>query len=333
MIVHSESTTHVPSSDSVTHVLDMSQTQQSSQMQSSQMDPTQAGIMQQIVNEPHFAGSQSILDPHIIQSTPRMNMNFAPQQMLSLSQTMPQSPLSHHVNPSPHPQFPVQQGTCMTDLDVLRVATQLKTLLKDVIDELVEQRVKIEVDPLKKELAFVKSSLAALQNEVKEVSLQNDELEQYSRRSCLRVSGIAETENENVKEVVLDMASRFGVGIIPQDIDRAHRIGKPRPPVQGSNGSVHKKQNNSREIIIKFTNSAARLNMLKSRATLRNQNARVYINEDLTQKRKSLAYECRQLKTKKSINNTWVYNGKVYVEDKFNKRILISSLEDLNQFK
>ena len=53
------------------------------------------------------------------------------------------------------------------------------------------QRVKIEVDPLKKELAFVKSSLAALQNEVKEVSLQNDELEQYSRRSCLRVSGIA----------------------------------------------------------------------------------------------------------------------------------------------
>ena len=58
----------------------------------------------------------------------------------------------------------------MTDLDVLRVATQLKTLLKDVIDELVEQRVKIEVDPLKKELAFVKSSLVALQNEVKEVS-------------------------------------------------------------------------------------------------------------------------------------------------------------------
>ena len=51
----------------------------------------------------------------------------------------------------------------MTDLDVLRVATQLKTLLKDVIDELVEQRVKIEVDRLKKELAFVKSSLVALQ--------------------------------------------------------------------------------------------------------------------------------------------------------------------------
>ena len=47
MIVHAESTTHVPISDSVTHELDMSQTQQSSQM-----DPSQAGIMQQIVNEP-----------------------------------------------------------------------------------------------------------------------------------------------------------------------------------------------------------------------------------------------------------------------------------------
>ena len=82
----------------------------------------------------------------------------------------------------------------------------------------------------------------------------------------MRVSGIA--ENENVKEVVLDLASRFGEGITPHDIDRAHGIGKPRPPVQGSNGSVHKMQNNGREIIIKFTNSAALLNLLKSRATL-----------------------------------------------------------------
>ena len=68
MIVHSESTTHVPNSDSVTHELDMSQTQQSSQMQRGQMDPSQAGIMQQIVNESHFAGSQSILN--LISSEP-----------------------------------------------------------------------------------------------------------------------------------------------------------------------------------------------------------------------------------------------------------------------
>ena len=68
MIVHSESTTHVPNSDSVTHELDMSQTQQSSQMQGGQMDPSKAGIMQQIVNESHFAGSQSILN--LISSEP-----------------------------------------------------------------------------------------------------------------------------------------------------------------------------------------------------------------------------------------------------------------------
>ena len=79
MIVNSESTIYVPKSDStlVTHALEMTQTQQSSQM-----DPSQVNLMQQIVNESHFAGSQSILDPHIIQAALRMNMNFAPQRML-----------------------------------------------------------------------------------------------------------------------------------------------------------------------------------------------------------------------------------------------------------
>ena len=53
MIVNSESTTYVPRSDStlVTRKLEMTQTQQSSQM-----DPSQASIIQQIVNEPHFTG-------------------------------------------------------------------------------------------------------------------------------------------------------------------------------------------------------------------------------------------------------------------------------------
>ena len=140
-----------------------------------------------------------------------------------------------------------------------------------------QKRVKTEVDSLRKELhASVSSSLVALQNKVKELSKQNDELEQYSRHSCLRVSGIVETDNGNVKEVVLDLAELFGVDIIPQDIDRAYRTDKPRTQMQSSSCTGHKKQNNGPEIIIKFTNSAAQLNLLK------NQTARIYINKDLT---------------------------------------------------
>ena len=171
MIVNSESSTYVPSSDStlVTYKLDMTQTKQSSQM-----DPSQVSKTKQIVNDPHFTGSRSILDTHIIKTTPRMNMNFAPQQMLCFTKTMPQSPLSPHVNTQPHPK-------CSK----------------------VEKRVKIEVGQLKKELTSVRSSLVALQNKVKAVSKQNDELEQYSRLSCLRVSVSAQIDNENVEEVVL----------------------------------------------------------------------------------------------------------------------------------
>ena len=75
-----------------------------------------------------WGDDQSFKNPHIIQTTTSMNMNFAQQQLLSLAKMMPQSPLSSRVNTLLHLQFPVQQA--MADLD-----NPIKTLLKDVIDK------------------------------------------------------------------------------------------------------------------------------------------------------------------------------------------------------
>ena len=44
----------------------------------------------------------------------------------------------------------------------------------------------------------------------------------------LRISGISETQNEDVTKVLLDFAKRVNVKIGPGDIDRAHRVDKSK---------------------------------------------------------------------------------------------------------
>ena len=63
-----------------------------------------------------------------------------------------------------------------------------------------------------------------------------DQQEQYSRRNCLLVYRIAETNDENTDDIVLKTINeRLDVNIAENEIDRSHRIcrkkdgQRPRP--------------------------------------------------------------------------------------------------------
>ena len=44
----------------------------------------------------------------------------------------------------------------------------------------------------------------------------------------MRVCGIAETDNENISDIVVRVAKDKGVDISPNDISVSHRVGGPR---------------------------------------------------------------------------------------------------------
>ena len=65
-----------------------------------------------------------------------------------------------------------------------------------------------------------------------------DRQEQYSRRNCLLVHGIAETKDENTDDLFLKrMNERLEVDVTENETDRPHRIGRkkdgqrPRPSI------------------------------------------------------------------------------------------------------
>ena len=140
-----------------------------------------------------------------------------------------------------------------------------------------------------------------------------DDLEQYSRRSCLRIAGIEEKENEDNSELVLELADRLNIDVRLGDIEVSHRVG-PLQRRQSANVDdaddigmmVDSQPSKSRKIIVRFRNRNARLALLKGRAVLRKKREKTYINEDLTQARKCIAFQCRQLKRENKIQKTWV---------------------------
>ena len=229
------------------------------------------------------------------------------------------------INPIYGSQFPQQPppqmmgyqpaAASISEFDMIKIAKLVKSMLRDEISEQVKLKVEDETKSLKAELNATKTHLyntkaelesmrthvGELHDKVLNLQLKQDDAEQYSRRMCLRISGIPESTNEDVTQKVLDFAKTVNSTISPGDIDRAHRVGAPSSASTSIDGATETKL---REIIIKFTNSNARLNLLRGRAVLRINNVKgVFISEDLTPTRKKLAFECRRIKTITRLQN------------------------------
>ena len=236
--------------------------------------------------------------------------------------------------------------------DLLEIAQMVKSMLQDEISEQVKLKVaaatkslqtelnttKTELNNTKDALVNMKTLVDDLQSKVSNLELKQDEAEQYSRRMCLRISGIAESNNEDVTKKVLDFAATVNSTITARDIDRAHRVGAPSTtptPVGGATATAAPGTQQKREIIIKFTNSSARLNLLQGRAVLRTNNINgIFITEDLTPARKKLAFECRRIKRKPNseIKKVWIYAGYPHIQDASGKKLKITCMDDLKDY-
>ena len=218
------------------------------------------------------------------------------------------------------PSQPAMSG--LSDQDIFMVAVLVKQMLHHEISEIVTIKVDSATQSLKSELKEVRDKCKVLEDEVKMLKVKQDDAEQYSRRMCLRISGLPETEAEDVPKLVLDFANKININIAPEDIDRAHRVGRPnlnapldRNRQDETNVAGSRRD---REIIIKFTNSSARIILLRGRAKLREDRVKnVFINEDLTPGRKMLAYECGKIQrmNNSKIKKTWVYAGYPHILD------------------
>lgn len=145
------------------------------------------------------------------------------------------------------------------------------------------------------------AEISSLKTKVENLEMELDDLEQYGRRNALRISGAwPESDNEKTDDIILKMAKDdLKVDLQPSDIDRSHRVGK----------KVDGKQ---RPILVKFTSYRSRNMIYRARTSLKGSGKSLYINEDLTQKKNSLAFMTRKAKRNGLLDETWTFDGKIF---------------------
>ena len=167
---------------------------------------------------------------------------------------------------------------------------------------MVKKEVKTANQPLETEITNLQSKVSTLETDKTELTqqvnnlskrvnmleLERDKAKQYSRRNCVRISGIPVKDKEDTDEIVLEMAAEIGSGISPPDIDLSHRI-----------GNLHKDK--PKDFIARFTTYRAHNRFIRARRNLKDIDKydNVYINEDLTKQRSELLFKARKLQMTK----------------------------------
>lgn len=169
---------------------------------------------------------------------------------------------------------PVLSGSVQTCLQVLQSAF---TIFRQTIS---------------KELQSIRVDLTRLEE-------RQDGLEQYSRRSCLLLMGVAEdnsTNEEDTERAVLDVIkNKLKLDLTGKDIERTHRLG-PRLPGK------------TRPIIVKFVSYKSRALVFSSKSRLKQ--SPLYITESLTKSRLDLLNAARD---RFGVKRCWTSDGKILI--------------------
>ena len=162
-----------------------------------------------------------------------------------------------------------------------------------------------QVAIVKKENEDLLQKNNALENKVydlgqrmRNLEFDHDALEQYTRKFNVEVHGIPECEGENLADIIIKIGQKISVDITSQDIDIVHRLRKKTPT--------------TKPIIVRFTSYRKKREFYQARFNLKTTKiseiiesvkheveARIYINENLTQRRQELLAKARKMRKAK----------------------------------
>ncbi len=204
--------------------------------------------------------------------------------------------------------------------DLVKISELLRSSFESQLSTMTATIVEGVLGGLQTKIAELETENKSLRTRVQTLEDQIDKTDQYSRRNCIRLSGVAEIQGESVDDKVMDIIESIGADVPLDYVDRAHRLGKPMPNVP-------------RDIIVKFaTYRSKKRVMLKKSNLKKNGRTGVYINDDLTRVRSDIYYKARSLFKDKKISSTWSADGTIIIKDNEMKFHRIETQRDMDNF-
>lgn len=188
--------------------------------------------------------------------------------------------------------------------------TENSTLISKIAD-LVVQKIKEQIDDTLKKF---QDKVDTITNENKKLHDRIIFLEQATKKNNIRITGVAEEDNENIKLKVVELfEEKLNVNI------NMERISCYRNNVKENN----KTRGKIRPITVKFDTLEHKQLVIKNRNKLKNSN--IFISDDLVIDNVILLNEAKKVFGKKK---AWSMDGNIFVSGNKGK-IRIRNLEDL----
>ena len=197
--------------------------------------------------------------------------------------------------------------------DLLSALSKFESNLMQNITNLKDEVINLKdiiIKNLQDENKRLKTKENVLENKIIDLEIQNNNLDQYSRRNNVEISGIPQSVSDNqLEEKVVDILKAIDVNITTNEIEACHCLGK-------------KKKN----VIVPVINKKHCLKTLRNKKKLMSidknsigiPNANLFIDENLTPASSKLAFNCRKLKRDGEIEKCYTINGIVHVVKKIN---------------
>jgi hypothetical protein len=153
-----------------------------------------------------------------------------------------------------------------------------------------------------------------------------DSQEQEKRKCGVVIQGLPEVENENTKKEIIEFAKRsLKIEIGDEDVVTAFRVGQK---------TENDGKNKDRPIKVTFKKYETKCHIMKIKSSLKDQELRVWINEDLTPRMNHLAYCARRAVKEGKAAMSWIVEAKVFIKvGQDGKPQRITTEDDLKKLK
>jgi len=200
--------------------------------------------------------------------------------------------------------------------------------LNDAIEKLWDLPKRMTV--LEEDVLGMADDIDELKEKVNKCMEKTSDLEQYSRKYNLIISGIPVLRNENLRSIVIDMADSLGIKVYYNDIDTIHRLSE---------------RDGKRAIIARFISRDLKYEIVRASkiqkltdAFLRLQSGKdpapVFCDEHLTPESKFMLLKAKRMKKAKLLEYVWTKDCTVKVKvNKGGDTIIVSKPEQLDSLE
>ena len=218
--------------------------------------------------------------------------------------------------------------------------------LSDRFDNVLQRLSNLETncDSVKNENRHLKAEVLRLSGILERHSTELNEIEQYSRRECVEISGLPVEVEENTTDLAIKVASLMDLDLDERDISVSHRLSQRRT----SDGATSREVDHALrfpKVIVKFVRRETKELFYQGRKCLKNKNTRdiglsrisdnkIYVSESLSPRNRELFKDSLKFKRDYHFNYIWTQTGRIFLrKDRYSPPRLVTSKRDLHDLQ